>query len=216
MATHACELGNPLFQQGELTHRIICGLVHYEEELKHPLIQSLPSILHFSQIAISDPIWTIVELIDKEMQDDRYSLQIVNRLTEVLFLQLLKKYVAENNVFNGFFSALSNPKLYQALELIHQNPQHAWSLSLLGEKIGMSNATLTRHFNKMVGFSPMTYLSNWRMFRAYHLLKYSNFTLEAIAELVGFSSARTLNKAFVRYYGYTPKSLRNNTRDVVK
>ena len=132
LAYNACELGSPPFQQGELTNRIICGHVHYEDKLKHPIIQSLPPVLHFSQIALSDPVWAIVELIDKEMQDDHQSIHIVNHLTEVLFLQLLKKYVSESNICTGFFSAVHDPKIYLALELIHQNPNSKWSLSSLG------------------------------------------------------------------------------------
>jgi len=54
----------------------------------------------------------------------------------------------------------------------------------------------------------MVYLSNWRMMKAHHLLKYSRYSVEQIADTVGFSTARTLNKAFLRHYGYTPSKLR--------
>jgi transcriptional regulator GlxA family with amidase domain len=54
----------------------------------------------------------------------------------------------------------------------------------------------------------MTYIHNWRIMKAYSLVKYSNATLQRIAETVGFASARTLTKAFQRHYGCTPNALR--------
>jgi transcriptional regulator GlxA family with amidase domain len=78
----------------------------------------------------------------------------------------------------------------------------------LGERVGMSRATLVRHFQSSVGLAPMAYILNWRMMKAYNLIKYSNANLEHIAEQVGFASARTLSKAFQRQYAVTPSELR--------
>ena len=208
-AGEACELNNPLFQQGEITNKLICGQVHYDREILHPILDSLPSVLHFPGIKSDDPIWITVTLIDIEMdraQVNRTS--IIDRLTEVLFLQLLNSYMSENKEISGFFAALRNHRIHRVLGLIHQDPQYQWSLELLGERVGMSRATLARQFKHAVGIPPMAYISNWRMMRAHHLLKYTSSSVEQIAETVGFSTARTLNKAFLRHYNYTPGELR--------
>jgi transcriptional regulator GlxA family with amidase domain len=60
---------------------------------------------------------------------------------------------------------------------------------------------------------PMTDISQWRMMKAYNLLKYSNRSAEYIAESVGFSSSRTLNKAFQKQFGFTPKEMRHNLNE---
>ena len=208
-AGEACELGNPLFQTGEITNKLICGKIHYDKDILHPILDSLPSMLHFSNLKSSDPIWMTVILIDAEMDRalaNRNS--IIDRLTEVLFLQLLNKYVSENEEISGFFAALRNHRIHQVLGLIHKNPEIQWSIETLGEKVGMSRATLARQFKSAVGVPPMSYLSDWRMMKAHHLLKYSSRSIEQVAEVVGFLSARTLNKAFLRYYSYTPSEFR--------
>ena len=212
VAGQACELDNPLFQQGKITNRLICGQVHYDREILHPILDSLPSVMHFPRIAADDPIWMAVMLIDTEMMKEQGNqTPIIDRLTEVLFLQLLNKYVGENKEITGFFAALRDHRVYHALELIHQNPQTPWSLEQLGERVGMSRATLSRKFKDSVGVPPMTYISHWRMMKSHHLLKYSSYSVEYIAELVGFSTARTLNKAFQRHYSYTPSELRKSS-----
>ncbi len=208
-AGKACELNNPLFQKGKITNKLICGQVHYDKELAHPIVDSLPSVLHFSNIKSEDPIWMTVSLIDTEMaRSEINKTSIIDRLTEVLFLQLLNRYLRENKEISGFFAALRNRRIHKVLALIHQNPEKPWSIEALGEKVGMSRATLSRQFKAAVGVPPMSYLSDWRMMRAHHLLKYSSLSIEHIAGIVGFATARTLNKAFLRYYDYTPSELR--------
>ena len=213
-AGEACELGNPLFQQGKITNRLMCGLVHFDQESTHPILDSLPRILHFSKLKPTAPIWVTVTLIDAEMGRAQGRVgPIVDRLSEVLFLQLLNHYVNENKEETGFLTALSDRRVRHALALIHRELNFDWSLSSLGERIGMSRATLVRHFQDAIGVAPMTYIANWRMMKAYSLIKYSSATLEQIAETVGFGSARTLSKAFQRHYGCTPNDLRRPQSD---
>ena len=56
-AGEACDLGDPLFQQGEVTHRIMCGLVHYDNHRSHPILDSVPDVLHFPKLDHNTPIW---------------------------------------------------------------------------------------------------------------------------------------------------------------
>ena len=100
---------------------------------------------------------------------------IVDRLTEVLFLQLLDYYVENNESSSGFLVALrdrrsqiadcrlqiADCRLQYALALVHAEPAFNWTLAVLGERVGMSRATLVRHFHNAVGVAPMTYVANW-------------------------------------------------------
>lgn len=212
LAGEACQLGNPLFQKGQITNRLMCGVVHYDQESPHPLLDSLPDILHFPILESNQPIWSTVTLIDAEMRRaEGLGGAIVDRLTEVLFLQLLNHYAEQSGNASGFLVAQRDRRLQRALTLIHKEPAFNWSLSSLGDQVGMSKATLVRHFKDAIGVAPMAYIANWRIMKAYSLIKYSSTPLEQIAESVGFGSARTLNKSFQRHYGYTPNELRHRS-----
>jgi hypothetical protein len=39
-AGDACALGMPLFQQGEITNKIMCGIVEYDEAIEHPILSA--------------------------------------------------------------------------------------------------------------------------------------------------------------------------------
>ena len=152
LAGEACELGNPLFQQGEITNRLMCGIVHYDQESPHPLLDSLPDIMQFPNFDSSQPIWSTVTLIDAEMRRaEGQGGTIVDRLTEVLFLQLLNYYAEQGDNAAGFLAALRDRRVQRALTLIHQEPAFDWSLSSLGDQIGMSRATLVRTLRMRLG-----------------------------------------------------------------
>ncbi|MGI9318134.1 MAG: cupin domain-containing protein, partial [bacterium] len=172
-AGKACELGDPLFQQGEITNRLICGMVHFDQGASHPILDALPKLMYFPMIEAEGSIWPLVMLIDTEMQNYQgRSSQIADRLTEVLFLQLLNHYARDHDEATGFLLAFRDRRVYRALILIHQEPEFDWTLSSLGERVGMSRATLVRRFQAAVGESPMTYIKNWRIMKAYNAVKY--------------------------------------------
>ena len=209
-AGNACELGQPLFQKGEITNKIMCGLVEYEDAISHPITSSLPSIFHLSNIKNEDSIWITVQQIDSEInRSGNKKNTIIDRLTEVLFIQLLHQYIREENHLTGFLAALREPRIVKILQLIHKHPEVHWTLDMMSENVGMSRATLQRKFKSELDISPITYLNRWRISKAYQLVKHSSQSLDRVADSIGFSDARTLRTAFKRQYGITPSELRN-------
>ena len=208
-ARDACALGMPLFQQGEITNKIMCGIIEYDEAIEHPILSALPSIIQLSNIQSNDNIWMTVKLIDAEInRTNNKKNSIIDRLTEVLFIQLLNSFIDKNEHLSGFLSAIKEPRLNKILQLIHQHPERQWTLDIISDVVGMSRATLQRKFKAGIGVSPMVYISRWRMAKAYQLLKHSNLSLEGIADVIGFSDARTLSHAFKDHYGNTPCQFR--------
>lgn len=210
-AGQACELGDPLFQKGVITNRLICGMVNFDQDASHPILDALPDMMHFPTLEASGPVWSLVRLIDEEMRNNQgRGSRITDRLTEVLFLQLLNHYVSKNEDGTGFLAALRDRRVFRALTLIHQEPAFDWSLESLGNRVGMSKATLVRHFQEVVGVSPMAYITDWRIMKAYNLVKYSSTPVDQIAQATGYASARSLSRTFKRHYDCTPSELRRS------
>ena len=210
-AGSACVLGKPLFQDGKITNRLMCGFVRFEQNISHPFIESLPEFMHFENEHFNKTAWATATLIDSEIQRTKSNIgPIIDRLTEVLLLQLLSNYFENYTTNSGFIAAVRDPRLKHALNLIHQYPEINWSLNDLGNEIGMSRATLIRHFQNTIGMSPNTYIHSWKMLKAYNLVKYSAASLDNISEQLGFSSSRTLTRAFKRYHNATPASFRHD------
>jgi AraC-like DNA-binding protein len=204
-----CELGHPPFQNGTITNELMCARIHFDDQFSHPLLDALPEIVHIPGMDRDSSLWHLVALIDDEIRHSRsLSGPVVDRLTEVLFLQMLREFVAGVKTPRGYIAALHDHRLSRALQLIHQNPAKDWTLEAIAAKVCMSRATLARRFKEAVGTAPIEYLTQWRLLRAHDLVKYSNIPLEHIAEQVGFASAQTLARSFKRRFGYTPSALR--------
>lgn len=213
--TDQCELGRPPFQEGRITNEMMCARIRFDDRLSHPLLDSLPEIVHIPGMDRGSTLWHLVALIDAEIRHSRsLSGPVVDRLTEVLFLQLLREFVAGVEAPEGYIAALHDHRLSRALRMIHRSPEKDWSLETIAEAVCMSRATLARRFKEAVGTAPIEYLTQWRLLRAHDLVKHSDASLERIAEQVGFASAQTLARSFKRRFGYTPSMLRQTANAI--
>jgi AraC-like DNA-binding protein len=203
-AGEACLQGVPLFQEGPKTNKLICGLMRFDATVNHPILHSFPKVLHLSKINASSALWRIAETIDA-MADEVGSKPsaVMDRLTEALFIEIIKTYTADQKPV-GFFAALKDPRLSQALAHLHNDIQEPWTIDMLAQKVGVSRLSLVRQFNTTIGMGPIQYLSQWRMIRAKEMLSNSNASLDLIAEQVGFALAQSFARAFRRQFGISP------------
>jgi AraC-like DNA-binding protein len=208
-AGEACELGSPFFQQGSITNMVMCGVSRFDTELTHPLVEAMPSLIHFPRFERNSTTWRLVELISGEAEGSpTLRSTVLDRLTEALFLRLVQDFIEQGDEPIGFVAALKDRSLSQALELLHREPATPWTIDELASRAALSRATLVRRFRESVGMPPIEYLNRWRLLKAHQLARYSAGSIEQIAGQVGFSSAQTLTRAFKRTFGYTPTDLR--------
>ncbi len=206
----ACELSSPLLQ-GAVTNLVMCGVSRFDTELSHPLVDALPSLIHFPKLDTESTIWRLVELISGEAErTPTLRSSILDRLTEALFLRLVQEFIEQGDEPIGFVAALQDRSLRLALELLHKEPETPWTIDELAHQVALSRATLVRRFRESVGMAPIEYLNRWRLLKAHQLARYSADSIEQIAGRVGFSSAQTLTRAFKRAFGYTPSGLRHS------
>lgn len=210
LAMDACELGEPLFQNGPSTHKLMCGLMQFDQGLSHPIVDAMPPVVHIRNLEQGSLIWQLVLLIEKEIDEHGYRKNaVVDKLSEALFLKILSHYLAESDENYGFLRAVRDKRIHQALMLMHKQPEKAWTLDEIGRQIGMSKATLVRHFQEALGMAPIAYLNHWRRLKAYNAIKYTKDPIDKIATSLGFTSGRTLSRALVREFGKSPAEIRN-------
>jgi AraC-like DNA-binding protein len=85
----------------------------------------------------------------------------------------------------------------------------------MAEEVGMSRSAFAEKFARVVGESPMQYLTRWRLQKAAGLLRgpLSNSSgLAEVAARVGYESDAAFSKAFKRILGVTPGVYRRNPK----
>lgn len=83
------------------------------------------------------------------------------------------------------------------------------TLNVAAAALATSKRTLARRMRETIGKTPISYIQDLRIERATHLLKTSDFTVERIAELVGYVDGATLRTLLRRHLGRGVRELRH-------
>ena len=105
----------------------------------------------------------------------------------------------------GWLFALADKQMGAAINAMHDDPAHRWTLQALAERAGMSRSTFALKFKETVGASPMDYLTRWRMLLAGDRLTNSNDPVSVIALSLGYESESAFSTAFKRVMGCSPR-----------
>jgi len=76
----------------------------------------------------------------------------------------------------------------------------------------MSRSNFSQYFRKLLGLTPMKYLTMWRMNEARILLRTSALSMAQIAERSGYESEVAFRKAFKKLLGETPGAIRSQQK----
>jgi len=198
---------------GRATTRLICGHFEYDRALSHPLLSRLPShiLLRKDQQLNAASIKAATDLTLAESGSTvPGSSAVVDRLAEVLLLQVIRAHIERLEKPEGFIAALQNPELAKALEAIHTEPSREWDIQSLARIAGMSRSAFALRFKDTIGVPPMQYLTDWRMQKARQLLCEPNHTIATVADVIGYQSEFAFAKAFKRCFGVAPGAFRTS------
>ena len=207
----AYQSGNALFKGNDDNFNIVCGYVEFDRSLSHPFLDNLPQLIHINADMRSRFHWldSVIQQIVFESENSNPGGDVlIDRFTEVLFIQVIRSYAEMSRQQESYLSALMDNQLSQALSLIHDNPDKEWTVDLLASQVGMSRSAFYSRFNDYIGQPPMKYLFEWRMMQAKQKIENTQKSLTTVAEEVGYQSDSAFQKAFKRFFSFTPASLR--------
>ena len=96
------------------------------------------------------------------------------------------------------------------LGVIHDSYHTELRIEELSRIVHQSKYQFIRNFRERIGQTPYQYITRQRLIHAKSLLRYSDLTLLAISQEVGFNSSAQLNKHFTEWVGCTPARFREN------
>ncbi len=99
-------------------------------------------------------------------------------------------------------------KIHRVQDLICRHPEKRWTLEELATAVHMSVRHLTRTFRDTTQISLHDYQQHIRLDHAKRLLSDTNHSVERIAEFSGYSSARSLRRAWRSVHETTPNAQR--------
>lgn len=205
--------GRLVYGGGGVSTVLVCGHFAFERGVLHPLIDALPPLLHFPAGRGVDYRWLdhAMQFLGEEARLDRPGASaVVSRLSEILFIQVLRAWVEREGERAGPVAAIRDPYLGRALNRIHERPEHAWTVAALARVAGMSRTSFAERFHGLVGLTPMQYLTRWRIEKAKVALRSPKVAVRQIAQDVGYASEAAFCRAFKKYVGVGPATYRTH------
>ena len=210
--------GHGIFKIGEgiSPHdtQLVCGHFEFTEQFKHPLITHLPELIIKRESDCVDFSWlrdTLKFLSHTAITQSDGSSAIIKRLSEVIFIQVIRFWNQNSNINKGFMAALCDKHLSNGLKAFHENFADEWTVEKLAKESSMSRSLFSDRFRQYLDVSPMRYVTDWRMQSAKQMLSKSDLAIDNVAREVGYESGAAFSKAFKRIFDQTPGEFRRLT-----
>jgi len=182
---------------------IVSATVEFGLGEENPLLQALPPQL-VVPLARLPALALVQQMLFAEANGQRCGHDAaVNRLVEVLLIQLLRYTIEQRLVPGGLMAGLADARLHKALSAVHAEPGRGWTLASMAAEAGLSRARFAALFAQLIGVPPGEYLTRWRLGLARALLR-RGLPLKQVAAEVGYANASALGRIFSQRLGCSP------------
>jgi AraC family transcriptional regulator, activator of mtrCDE len=208
--------GHGALVYGELgTHhetQLICGHFAFDADAQHPLIDALPESIHIKNYGESAGLWmeNTLKVIGSETGNDSMGSDLIAlKMSEIIYAQAMRSFLSSSAAKDTVLAGYADESLAKAIKVIHQSPEHAWSLQELAKIAGLSRTSFTHRFKQMLSMTPLGYMTHWRMQLARRQLTETNAAIIDIAEKVGYQSEAAFSRVFKKQFVIAPMRYRN-------
>ena len=198
------------------TALLICGGVRFAGPLAHPLLDLLPRVLVLHRDEHEEePSWlgaTLTMLGAEALSLRPGSAAVMTRLADILVLQAIRAWLERDESRRpGWLGALSDPDIGSALAVIHHRAENPWTVASLAREVHLSRSVFAERFSRLVGMSPMQYVTRWRMSLASSWLREERMSASEVAHRLGYSSEAAFSRAFKRHLQMPPGVFRRES-----
>jgi AraC family transcriptional regulator, alkane utilization regulator len=186
---------------------LLCGGFGLAGGDAHPILRSLPVLVHIRGSGGQPVPWvaaTLALLSAEAASDAPGAEEVASRLADALLAQALRVSLADG----AGALALRDPQVATAIERVHRQPGHAWTVGELAAGVGLSRSAFAARFRELVGEPPKRYITRTRLAHAAALLHKSDASLAEIAARAGYATEFSFSKAFKRRFGLAPGAYR--------
>lgn len=190
---------------------MISGRFDFSGNHAAALFDALPPIVHILRASSQAEVlrWSL-DLLTAELHDPQPGGALMStHLVHLMLVQALRLYLnVHDDLPQGWFLALTDPRIGAAVGAIHARPTHPWTLEALARAAGISRTVFAQRFKALVGTTAMDYLTRWRMLMAADRLRAGKELVSSIAFSLGYESESAFSAAFKRTMGHPPTQYR--------
>lgn len=135
----------------------VCGFLGCDLRPFNPLVAALPRMLHLPASRAGGWVGRVIEQAVIESNSPRPGGDaVLERLSEMMFVDAARRYLDDlPEDATGWLAGLRDRFVGKALTLMHECPDHAWSVDDLAHEVGLSRSALHERFVHCLGQPPM-------------------------------------------------------------
>jgi AraC-like DNA-binding protein len=195
--------------------RFVCGYMAWGSGTAQRLFESLPRVL---RITMGDGpaarlLRELLKLGVRESAEPRPGAQsTLARLADLMVVEALRVYAEQlPSDGTGWLAGLRDLHVGRALAALHAEPDRKWTVDELARSAALSRSALAERFTRLVGSSPMQYLTRWRLAQAADQLRAGSDSVARVAERSGYETEAAFSRAFKREFGVPPAAWRRHS-----
>ncbi len=188
---------------GDASAELVCAKIHFGKG-QEKFVNSLPRFIYFDGKSHKHLQRAANWLFEEAFTDTPGKHMMLDKLSDIIFIQILRHITEQGLVVHGILSALVHPQLSRLISAIQKSPSEVWTLDRMAETSSMSRSKFATLFKNTVGKTPNEYLTEIRLVKAQELLL-NNKAVNLVAHEVGYEHASALSRVFRKRFGQSPK-----------
>lgn len=188
---------------------VVCYELQNKSELSQQVFQLLPPWVVVRAGEQSEHLAQLLNMLRAETKQRNLGYRtVLQRLSEILAVQLLRQVIQSDPHSISIFAALQDRSLAPVIAALLEQPGFAWSVDAMAARAHLSVSAFADRCVRTTGHSPKKLLDLIRLQRAKYWLRSSAKTIETIASELGYQSVTSFGRFFKRYVGYTANAFR--------
>ncbi len=195
---------------------VVCGMFMLRNTRHNPLIKALPD---FVLVDVYGPGSThtmqqLHTILKDELSRARHAQSyMLERVLELLYAESIRIYAERRSDDQpGWLSAINDHRVGPAINFIHSHLTELITVEDLAKQAALSPSRFSACFRELVGVSPKVYVATQRLAMAARRLLETSCSIQEIAYQCGYRSMPSFTRSFVRQFGSTPSSWRNDRK----
>lgn len=141
--------------------------------------------------------------LEEELNDGKYySASATRAILKLLLIDLIRLFAKQSEKRLPHSDLLLN----RVFDFIESNYYKAISLSDVAKEVNKSTSYLTNNVRQKTGKTVLQWIIEFRMAKARYLLLETDWSVEKIAESIGYLDIRHFSRQFCRLHGSSPKT----------
>lgn len=147
-------------------------------------------------------------LLAWHLQKPGYALEIKAQIFHLL--SYVYSCVCETKKTGVEYSDYRITLIKQMISYIHAHYEETITLEQMAEAFSLSKGHVCRFFREMTHMSLIEYVNYYRINRSVDLLRTTDYSIGAIAEMTGFNTISYFNRIFNKFMHVSPKQIRQS------